>query len=46
MEPMTLKIAYAAWGGKSLGDEIIVILEEGHIALVISKELAYNMHGC
>jgi hypothetical protein len=33
----TYEIAFAEWGGKSLGDEIIVVLEDGHISLIISE---------
>lgn len=33
----TYKIAYAEWEGKSLGDEIIVVLEDGHVSLIISE---------
>lgn len=33
----TYEIAFAEWGGKSLGDEIIVVLEDGHVSLIISE---------
>ena len=33
----TYEIAFAGLGGKSLGDEIIVVLEDGHISLIISE---------
>lgn len=32
----TYEVIFAEWGGKSLSDEIIVILEDGHVALLIS----------
>lgn len=33
----TYEIAFAEWEGKSLGDEIIVVLEDGHVSLIISE---------
>ena len=33
----TYEVVFAEWGDKSLGDEIIVVLEDGHIALLISE---------
>jgi hypothetical protein len=33
----TYEVVFAEWGGKSLGDEIIVDLEDGHITLLISE---------
>jgi hypothetical protein len=33
----TYEVAFAEWEGKSLGDEIIVVLEDGHVALLISE---------
>ena len=33
----TYEIAFVEWGGKSLGDEIIVVLEDGHVSLIISE---------
>ena len=31
------EIAFAEWGGKTMGDEVIVNLNDGHITLKISK---------
>ena len=33
----TYEVVFAEWGGKSLGDEIIVVVEDGHAALLISE---------
>jgi len=33
----TYEAVFAEWGGKSLGDEIIVVVEDGHAALLISE---------
>lgn len=33
----TYEIVFAEWGDKSLEDEIIVVLKDGHIALLISE---------
>ena len=33
----TFEVVFAEWGGKSLGDEIIVVVEDGHAALLISE---------
>ena len=33
----TYEVVFAEWGGKSLGDEIIVVVEDGHAALFISE---------
>ena len=32
----TYEVVFAEWGGKSLRDEIIVVVEDGHAALLIS----------
>ena len=31
------EIAFAEWGGKTMGDEVIVILNDGHIILKVSE---------
>ena len=33
----TYEITFAEWDGKSLEDEIIVVLENGHVSLLISE---------
>ena len=33
----TYEVVFAEWGGKSLGDEIIVVVEDGHAALLIPE---------
>ena len=33
----TYEVVFAEWGGKSLGDEIIVVVEDGHATLLISE---------
>ena len=31
------EVAFAEWGGKTMGDEIIVVLKDGHITLKVSE---------
>ena len=37
----TYEVVFAEWGGKSLGDEIIVVVEDGHATLLISENLGW-----
>jgi len=32
------EVAFAEWGGKTMGDEIIVVLKDGHITLKVSEK--------
>ena len=32
------KIAFAEWGGKTTGEEIVVVLKDGHITLKVSEK--------
>jgi len=32
------EVVFAEWGGKTMGDEIIVVLKDGHITLKVSEK--------